>query len=132
MSSRVTSTANAARASRRGTFPPFSTYRSSRSDSRDCGPPGSEPSSETARRRIGTAASESVRAGREWARTNRWPADLTVFEREILPGLACVPARAIAEATGLSIGYCRRIVAGLASPHPMWWEAMRAVSGMGR
>lgn len=84
--------------------------------------------SEPARRRIGLATSESVREGRAWSRTHRWPADMAAFEREILPGLAGVTARAIADATGLSVGYCRRVIAGGVRPHPMWWAAMRAIS----
>jgi CRISPR-associated endonuclease Cas1 len=80
------------------------------------------------RRRIGTRASETLAAARDWQRVHPWPADLKSFEREILPGLAAVPARVLAEATGLSVGYCRRVKAGLASPHPMWWDAMRAMA----
>lgn len=80
------------------------------------------------RLRIGSRASETLAAAREWQRLNPWPADLRAFEHEILPGLAAVPAPALAEATGLSVGYCRRVKAGLASPHPMWWEALRALS----
>jgi hypothetical protein len=45
-----------------------------------------------------------------------------------LPGLVDVPAPVLAAATGLSVGYCRRVKASLASPHPMWWEALRALS----
>ena len=82
-----------------------------------------------ARRRIGSRASESLAAAREWQQSNPWPADLATFEREILPGLAGIPASTLAGATGLSVGYCRRVKAGLASPHPMWWETLRQVSG---
>jgi hypothetical protein len=57
-----------------------------------------------------------------------WPTDLSVFEREIRPRLVAVPAPVLAAATGLSLGYCRRVKAGLASPHHMWWEALRALS----
>ena len=35
-----------------------------------------------------------------------------------------MPARALADATGLSIGYCRQVKKGVVTPHPMWWEAM--------
>jgi hypothetical protein len=38
-----------------------------------------------------------------------------------------VPARALAEATGLSIGYCRQVKTGTVTPHPMWRAAMRAI-----
>jgi hypothetical protein len=49
------------------------------------------------------------------------------FERDILPRIADVPARALAEATGLSVGYCRKVKQGAVTPHPMWWEVMRAI-----
>ena len=81
-----------------------------------------------ARSRIGTRAGEAVAAARDWQRSNPWPADLTEFEREILPGLATVPLAALTEATGLSVGYCRRVRAGLVRPHPMWWNALRVLS----
>lgn len=88
---------------------------------------GFQPSIGTAvRRRIGTRAGEMLALAREWQRTHPWPADLSAFEREILPGLVAVPAPTLAAATGLSVGYCRRVKAGVASPHPMWWEALRA------
>jgi len=82
-----------------------------------------------ARRRIGTHAGESLAAARDWQRSNPWPADLSAFEREILPGLAGVPLAVLTAATGMSVGYCRRVKAGGVRPHPMWWEAMRAASG---
>lgn len=64
-------------------------------------------------------------AAREWQHTHQWPADLGEFARDILPGIAEVPARVLAEATGLSFGYCGRIKAGGVVPHPMWWERLR-------
>lgn len=81
-----------------------------------------------ARGRIGTRAGLSLAAARDWQRANPWPADLAAFEREILPDLAAVAAPVLAEVTGLSVGYCRRVKAGLVRPHPMWWDAMRAIS----
>ena len=42
------------------------------------------------------------------------PEDLSAFLGEILPGLVKVPVPAIAAATGLLVGSCRRAVAGLA------------------
>lgn len=50
------------------------------------------------------------------------------FERVILPLLAGTSAPAIARATGLSVDYARRVKAGLATPHPMWWEALRTIT----
>lgn len=35
----------------------------------------------------------------------------------------------IAAATGLSLSYCRRLKRGEVTPHPMWWEALRALAG---
>lgn len=79
------------------------------------------------RSRIGTRATALLTAARDWQRTHPWPKDLAAFEREILPGLADLSAGALAEGTGLSVGYCRRVKAGAVRPHPMWWEAMRAL-----
>lgn len=87
---------------------------------RDLGP--------AARRRIGTRASELLRAAREWQRTHAWPDDMRVFCREILPLLHGATAREIAFVTGLSIGYCRRVKSGVVTPHPMWWESLRALA----
>lgn len=52
-----------------------------------------------------------------------------VFRRDVLPGLARVSLRRLAEATGLSVGYCARIKRGEAIPHPMWWDLAAAVPG---
>lgn len=57
--------------------------------------------------------------------TNSIVATDRIFEREILPRLLGVPVCALAEATGLSVGYCRQVKKGTATPHPMWWDAMR-------
>ena len=82
-----------------------------------------------ARRRIGTRASELLRAARLWQRTHPWPSDMNEFGRDVLPKLARVPAPAIAAATGLSLGYCRRVKAGDVTPHPMWWERLSQITG---
>jgi hypothetical protein len=79
------------------------------------------------RARIGARSAECVSKAREWQQTHPWPSDLSVFAREVLPNLVGVPARSLAEATGLSVGYCRQVKKGAVTPHPMWWEAMRAV-----
>lgn len=81
------------------------------------------------RRRIGTRATELLRAAQEWRRTHEWPEDMGSFAREILPGLADVPPATIAHATGLSSGYVRRVKGGEVIPHPMWWETLRQISG---
>ncbi len=71
-----------------------------------------------------------IRQAKEWQQEARWPADMTVFEREILPALADVSAGELARRTGLSVGYCRRIKKGLVVPHPMWWERLAGPSGL--
>jgi hypothetical protein len=45
------------------------------------------------------------------------------------PGLADVSPAEVVRATGLSSGYVRRVKAGQVTPHPMWWELMRQISG---
>ena len=42
--------------------------------------------------------------------------------------VARLPAT-IARPTGQSAGYARRAKAGEVTPHPMWWEQMRQLSG---
>jgi hypothetical protein len=79
------------------------------------------------RARIGARSAESVEAARKWQRAHPWPEDLNEFKREILPRLVGVPARALSEATGLSVGYCRQVRKGTVTPHPMWWETLRTV-----
>lgn len=81
------------------------------------------------RRRVASRAAATLAGAREWQRTHAWPADQTSFDRNILPSLAYVIPSAMAAATGLSVGYCRRVKAGLVRPHPMWWEALRALGG---
>lgn len=76
------------------------------------------------RQRIGSRAKETLQAAREWSKTHPWPEDLGAFGREILPGLAGVSAPELAAATGLSVGYCRRVLAGKVTPDPMWWGAI--------
>jgi CRISPR-associated endonuclease Cas1 len=81
------------------------------------------------RSRIGGRASETVAQARSWQRTHPWPTDLSEFSRDILPRIVAVPTRVLAEATGLSVGYCRRVKNGAVTPHPMWWEPMKASQG---
>lgn len=76
------------------------------------------------REHVGKRSSELTRAAREWQRTHRWPSDPDRYEREVRPALAALSAGAIAQATGLSVGYCRHLRAGRAVAHPMWWEAL--------
>jgi hypothetical protein len=61
----------------------------------------------------------------------RWEADspsagdVDGFRCDILPGLAAVPVRRIAHATGLSVGYASRVRRGLVTPYPMHWATLR-------
>jgi hypothetical protein len=45
------------------------------------------------------------------------PTDLAAFARDVLPRLAAVPLRVMAEATGLSEGYCSFVRRGQRVPH---------------
>jgi CRISPR-associated endonuclease Cas1 len=81
------------------------------------------------RARIGSSPNaRGTAAARAWQRDNPWPADLRAFAREIWPGLGGLEPSDLAKATGLSAGYCRRIVKGDAVPHPMWWTALGALA----
>ncbi len=75
------------------------------------------------RARIGRSSGRGVSQARAWQRDHLWPTDLGAFKREIWPGLQTLEPSEVARATGLSAGYCRRIIKGEAVPHPMWWES---------
>jgi CRISPR-associated endonuclease Cas1 len=85
--------------------------------------------SDGGRQRVASAASTRVRTAREWQRTHPWPSDMSEFAREIAPRLAAVDAAEMAAATGLSLSYCRQLQHGEVTPHPMWWETLRALAG---
>jgi DNA-binding winged helix-turn-helix (wHTH) protein len=56
--------------------------------------------------------------------------DALVFTRDILPLIRNEPVTILAEATGLSYGYCYQIKTGQHVPHRRHWEALRrAVTG---
>jgi CRISPR-associated endonuclease Cas1 len=76
------------------------------------------------RARIGSNPGNGAAAARLWQRNQPWPADLGAFTREVWPRLRDVEPQVLARATGLSVGYCRRIIKGEAVPHPMWWEPL--------
>jgi len=59
-----------------------------------------------------------------WDQEHREPPDMTQFQREILPGLNDVSARAMSRLSGLSTGYCGEIKRGERAPHPRWWETL--------
>ena len=50
-----------------------------------------------------------------------------LYDDEILPSLAKIRLELIAEATGLSLGYCSFIRRGLRVPHPRHWESLLAL-----
>jgi hypothetical protein len=77
------------------------------------------------RARIGGNTANGVSVARAWQRDHPWPTDLGAFTREVWPSLLTLEPSCIARATGLSVGYCRRIVKGEVVPHPMWWAALR-------
>ena len=81
------------------------------------------------RERVAAASGDRLREAREWQRTHEWPDDLSAFGRDLAPQLQGVSARAIAEATGLSLSYCRQLRKGEVTPHPMWWEALKVLAG---
>jgi CRISPR-associated endonuclease Cas1 len=83
--------------------------------------------SDAGRASVAVTAGDRVRDAREWQRTHKWPSDLGAFVREIAPGLRSVTAAEIAAATGLSLAYCRRLRSGELTPHPRWWEALKAL-----
>jgi len=79
----------------------------------------------------GTHSLRSVfAANRAWEREHG-PADPSVFEETILPGLAYVPLGALVTATGLSKTACGAIRSGKKVPHPRHWKALRELSTQG-
>jgi CRISPR-associated endonuclease Cas1 len=63
-----------------------------------------------------------------WERKHPGPHDAEVFRREVLPALAAVTLNQMMAATGLTSGYCWRIRRGERVPHPMYWEALGALT----
>ncbi len=49
------------------------------------------------------------------------------FTRDVLPGLQSVPLRVMAEATGLSEGYCSFVRRGQKVPHRRHWLSLAAL-----
>jgi hypothetical protein len=75
----------------------------------------------------GTRNAPYVAAVAEWEREHEEPANPDVFARDILPRLQGVPLRAIAQATGLSEGYCSFVRRGQKVPHQRHWDALRVL-----
>lgn len=79
---------------------------------------------EAGRKRVAGRTTDPVRAAREWQRTHEWPRDADYYEREVRPAVDRVTPGTLAQATGLSVAYCRQLKRGQAVAHPMWWEAL--------
>ena len=87
---------------------------------------GAGPSAET-RQLMGDARSRRAAEMRAWEAAHPViPASHS--SREVFPTLAGVRAPDLRDATGLSISYCRRVLRGQYIPHPMHWEAIKALS----
>ncbi len=67
-----------------------------------------------------------------WDRVHGERPDPEVFRREILPGLQGVALARIVVRTGLSLRYASLIRRGEKVPHPMHWEALRAIASDSR
>jgi len=68
---------------------------------------------------------------REWESANGPAPGPAIFTAEILPGLAEVPVRQMAKATGLSRQYCGLVKRGVYIPHVRHWENLQALSRRG-
>ena len=88
---------------------------------------GAGPSAET-RQLMGDARSRRAAEIRAWEAAHPVIPASHVFTHSILPTLEGVPAQEVRDATALSISYCRRVLRGQFIPHPMHWDAIRALS----
>ncbi|MBA2684040.1 MAG: CRISPR-associated endonuclease Cas1 [Gemmatimonadaceae bacterium] len=88
---------------------------------------GAGPSEET-RALMGDARSQRAAAIREWEAKHPAIPAAHVFATEIFPTLANLRAPDVRAATGLCRSYCGRILRGQYIPHPMHWDAIRALS----
>lgn len=78
-----------------------------------------------AKRKRGEAVARRRAEAREWTQEHGSAAvDPDVFTRDILPGLATVPLRAMVEATGLGKSFCSLVRRGRSVPHQRHWEAL--------
>jgi hypothetical protein len=71
---------------------------------------------------------ERKREAREWDERYGKLADLSAFQREILPLIQAVPLSRLQRATGLSLRYVSLIRRGERTPHPRHWEALRSLA----
>ena len=89
---------------------------------------GSDPAhgGEAAAKR-GQTLARRMREASAWEMETHSRPDPDTFVREIFPGLKTVSVRAMADATGLTRGYCSMIRRGLYVPHARHWEACMSV-----
>lgn len=89
---------------------------------------GTDPAqtAEAKAKRVALYVEQKDRA-RAWLRENPGPHDPAVYRSEVLPGLTKVTLSQMMRATGLTSGYCWKIRRGERIPHPMYWEARRAL-----
>lgn len=84
--------------------------------------------SEEAKARRVASYTKRRSASRIWEKANPGPHDHGRFRTEILPRLADATLPQMMRATGLSSAYCWKIRRGDRVPHPMYWEALRALA----
>lgn len=83
---------------------------------------------EAAERR-GRTITAQMEANADWEEHYEHAGEETDFTSDILPGLLAVPLRIMAEATGLTPGYCSFVRRGLKVPHQRHWEALARLAG---
>lgn len=89
---------------------------------------GEDPAhTEAANRRRGQTMTARRREVLAWNTANGEEKDPETFRREILPGLQDVSLDAMAEATGLTKGYCSFVRRGLKVPHRRRWDALNTL-----
>jgi CRISPR-associated endonuclease Cas1 len=88
---------------------------------------GAGPSANT-RLLIGDARTRRAAEMRAWEASRPVIPALHIFAQSVLPMLEGVRAQDIRDATALSISYCRRVLRGQYTPHPMHWEAIKALA----
>jgi hypothetical protein len=86
---------------------------------------GKDPShgGEVARKR-GAAHREQLRLNAEWEAANAPSMTGAEYRACVVPGLAQVPVREIAEVLGVSQGYAERVRKGEVVPHARHWTAL--------
>ena len=89
--------------------------------------PGKPRFSRTANALRGRKISDVRAKQLAWDAVHPRGASVAVYRREILPRLKQAPVTAIIRASGMSKAYCSAVRAGRRVPHPVHWEALKAV-----